>query len=103
MNDFRQCPNCKHKYNYFETVKKIYFRFLWKTWECDNCGTKLKISPKRRLLNAMIFTLFVAGLLLIRKIIAKTFLFIVLAIIAIIVVSLVLVWFEKFKESSKKK
>ncbi len=91
MNNLHQCPNCKHKYSYWQKIRKIYFRFLWRSWKCENCGAELRIDPKRRAFNAIIFALVVFVLLQIKNII--------IGILGIIVVSFILVLFDKIKLS----
>ncbi len=102
MNKLHHCPNCNHKYSYWQKLKKIYFRLLWKSWKCENCGANLKIEPKRRVVNAIIFTLAVFALFLINDTITNKLLSIFIATSVIIILSLILVFFDKIKLSDPK-
>ena len=100
-NSFRQCPNCHHKYGYFKTFKKIYFRPLWKSWNCDSCGVPIRISPKRRLINVILLGIIILGLFQLRDIIENKIFYCSISIVTISIFTTILTLFEKFKLKKK--
>lgn len=47
----RFCPKCFHKVGLW---KLIFWCPLWAKWDCPNCGKKLKINNKRRIITAIL-------------------------------------------------
>jgi len=98
---FRQCPNCYYQFGYFKTVKKNYFRPLWKSWNCDNCGVPIRISPKRRLINVVFLGIIILGLFQLRDIIENKIIYCSISIVTILLSISILTLLEKFKLDKK--
>jgi len=98
---FRQCPNCYYKYGYFEIFKRTYFRPLWKSWNCDNCGMPIRISLKRRLINAILFGIIILGLFQLRDIIESKLFYCLISVVIILISTLILTLLEKFELDKK--
>lgn len=58
----RTCPNCGYKYSYWLHLRKHFFHNVFSSWKCKNCGAKLTIDARRRILLAVIGILPVAAL-----------------------------------------
>ena len=97
----RQCPNCHYKYTKTQYFKTIYFRAIWKSWNCYNCGTPIRIDPKRRVINALILGIILLGLFQMKDIIENKFIYISISILTLVVVTIILALFEKFKLTNK--
>lgn len=100
-SNFRQCPNCHYTYGYSQTFKNNYFRPLWKSWKCDNCGVQIRISPKSRLINVTLLGIIIIGLFQIRDFIENKYLYYSISIMTIMIFISILTLFEKFKLNKK--
>lgn len=58
----RTCPKCGFKYSFSLHLKKHFLQNVYSTWECQNCGTRLTIDAKRRILLLVIGIVPVAAL-----------------------------------------
>lgn len=58
----RTCPKCGYIYSFSLHLKKHFLQNVYSTWECDNCGTKLTVDAKRRILLLVIGTIPIAAL-----------------------------------------
>ncbi len=58
----RTCPNCGYKYSLSLHLKKHFLQNVYSTWECENCGTKLTVDAKRRILLLVIGIIPIAAL-----------------------------------------
>lgn len=97
----RQCPKCHYKYDKTQYFKKIYFRPIWKSWNCDNCGTSIRIDPKRRVINVLILGIILLGLFQMKDIIENKFIYISISILIILIVTSILALFDKFKLANR--
>ena len=50
----RTCPNCGYKYSFWLHLRKHFFTNVFSPWECRNCGAKLKVDARRRILLAVV-------------------------------------------------
>lgn len=50
----RTCPNCGYKYSFWLHLRKHFFYNVFSAWECRNCGVKLTVDARRRILLAVI-------------------------------------------------
>lgn len=65
--DARTCPTCQYRYSPKAYLSGMFFRSLGDTWPCPDCGTELRFDRKRRLLVALGFTVWMAGLFLLKE------------------------------------
>lgn len=100
-NSFRQCPNCHYQYGYLQTLKKNYFRPLWKSWICDNCGVPIRINPFRRVINVILLGIIILGLFQLRDIIENKIVYYSILIVTILISTSILTLLEKFMLDKK--
>lgn len=50
----RTCPNCGYKYTFWLHLRKHFFQNVFSAWECRNCGVKLTVDARRRILLAVV-------------------------------------------------
>ncbi|MCC8360331.1 hypothetical protein [Salinimicrobium sediminilitoris] len=62
MMKVRTCPNCGYKYSFWLHLRKHFFQNVFSAWDCKNCGAKLTVDAKRRILLLVIGVLPVAAL-----------------------------------------
>jgi CXXC-20-CXXC protein len=58
----RTCPNCGYKYSFWLHLRKHFFQNVFSAWECRNCGAKLVVDARRRILLAVVGILPAAAL-----------------------------------------
>ncbi len=94
----RTCPHCGYKYGVKNYFKLLFFKPIWKKWECHGCGTEIKFSVPHRIMIALFETLVLFALFVYKDTANYGFLF----IIAIVLITFPLLFLlDTLKETKK--
>lgn len=97
----RECPNCNYKYSGRQYFKKFYFKFIWQSWHCENCGTLLKFDLKRRLVLAFLLGITLIGVFQLKDSFNNKIIYYLISVLILLLVGHTLFLFDKFKLSEK--
>lgn len=93
----RTCPNCNYKYSKKLYLKKLYFKFIWQSWRCEECGMLLKFDLKSRIIHALIITITLFGIFQMKDFFETKWVYCVLSIITLLFVTVLVSFFEQFR------
>lgn len=89
----RKCPNCKHHYGPWYSLRNLYFVGTFESWPCIDCRTALKFDNKRRLLNGVIIGLTLYLIFQLEDYVESTLLYILISLAVLLMVSTALFCF----------
>ena len=93
----RTCPNCNYNYSKKLYLKKLYFKFIWQSWRCEECGMLLKFDLKSRIINALIIAITLFGIFQIKHYFETKLVYFVLSIITLLFVTILVSFFDKIR------
>lgn len=99
----RTCPNCDYEYSKKEYFTKLYFKAIWKGWNCESCGIRLKFDLKRRVFNAFVLAITLLVIFQIEDYFASRSIYVIVSILILLLVATTLFLFvDKIKVSNHK-
>jgi CXXC-20-CXXC protein len=101
--NYRECPNCHHKYSVKEYFRKFLFKFTWQSWSCVKCGSLIKLDLKRRIVGSFISAIALLGVFQLKDCFNSKLIYLLVGITILIIVYFLLIAFDKFKLVKKNK
>jgi len=100
--NIRRCPNCNYKYSINLYFIRIFFKPIWSSWNCNNCGTKIRFNYARRVFIVLGYILWLFFIFLLKDLIEKTWYWNILLILFLIIGLLGISIFDTFSIKSSR-